>query len=373
MPTAENTNSATSKSLETNRCFVPLPRDNEDPSSLFNAIIQFLFGIEPMRRYFFENASLGVAHSQMCHFFTEMVAYQKKGYSILTWSKGDVQLREKLLSEPAFEADPFQDAILGLNLVLGAVRKEANKTPGTGASVNPRTPREAWTHHRAAIDDTFIGFLLELMVNLKRKYISCGHQYNELVFTFYLTLQVLKDRQQMSPSNGEVESTLANCLDEWLAEVSQRVCSYKTSHHYYYLQSSEELTCDQCKLGPQKSNRRVDILRGPPYLLFQLVRFHQENGKERRPLIINETLSLATQSYQLCAAILHKGTAGAGHYLNLLKEATNQWVVLDDESVVVAVDDSLTHEMLKQWAYLVLYKAADLVRRIIDSQGTKFD
>lgn len=120
------------------------------------------------------------------------------------------------------------------------------------------------------------------------------------------------------------------------------------------------------------SNRKVDILRGPPYLLFQLVRFHQENGKERRPLIINETLSLVSRSYQLCAAILHKGTPSAGHYLNLLKEATNQWVVLDDETVVVAVDDSLTHEMLKQWAYLVLYKATDLVRKIKDSQGPSF-
>ena len=78
-----------------------------------------------------------------------------------------------------------------------------------------------------------------------------------------------------------------------------------------------------------------NVIRPQPFLTIHLDRFYEECPndirKDSTPFVIDLKISLPeAHEYELHSAVLHIGSPIKGHYSTLVREASNQWVVIID-------------------------------------------
>ena len=152
--------------------------------------------------------------------------------------------------------------------------------------------------------------------------------------------------------------TLQSCIEGFLAPE--------------ILDASNSWYCPRCK-GPRAANKKLDLWRLPPVLIFHIKRFSYQGpfrdkidqtvdfpieGFDMADFVSGERLrqqNNASSIYDLFAVSNHYGNLSGGHYKALGRaEASGQWHEFDDSRVTPISKDFIIKE--RSAAYILFYK-----------------
>ena len=135
----------------------------------------------------------------------------------------------------------------------------------------------------------------------------------------------------------------------------------------YFLSNALEDRNDKCEDRCRRHGcrrKQAYVTAWPDILTIQLKRWiptvHGTYIKEHRPVSLPQLLKdlpgAPTVEYNLRAAVIHQGEAGAGHYINMTKSR-------DDDSRILSSDTSITRNAANilgqlQQAFLIVYERA---------------
>jgi ubiquitin carboxyl-terminal hydrolase 8 len=152
------------------------------------------------------------------------------------------------------------------------------------------------------------------------------------------------------PSNTENnEQTIYNAFD----------IMFKNEH---LNADDKEWTCDKCN-AHVKSLKCTRLWKLPKILIVTIKRFDHTLKKNVKPVKVPDKLSMKKykiykdtyEEYKLTSICLHQGSANYGHYVALCRHPTNNWVVIDDQSIRKATDDQVNHA--KDNGYVYIFEA----------------
>ena len=77
---------------------------------------------------------------------------------------------------------------------------------------------------------------------------------------------------------------------------------------------------------------------------------------------INTHISLSdTHEYQLHSAVLHMGSnTTKGQYCTMIRELSNQWVMIIDDTLLRGMTDQIADTILSTSAYLIMYQEVSI-------------
>lgn len=303
--------------------YAPLrPRIRDHPNDCSNAITQMFFLVEPLRKYYIENADKGATHSDLGVLFKEMCTigqsqenFTKANGILVTLDPNSgsysPQVEELIQEADDYGKTPFVDAFKMLRSRITDTCNEVNSI----RKVSPQpvnNAQEAWKYYQNNVDNTIIANLLAIQWRENFSCSDCGHQNGRWLHENNLGFSIC------SGPRGEPQSV-------------------PTVGDYLYEFLSVQTIVDQCPHCNCQQNGILSrsITRFPPFFLVNVRRFDKKGNKDCSLLGIDLQLKLSIErQYRLNNAILHKGTATNGFYSTLAREAPNQWAVLMDQTVV---------------------------------------